>query len=56
MLRLLNFRMTQFFMSLALYGFITSEPDLAALVSNENKACSTRRHTVSVPKIYVQRF
>lgn len=43
-------------MSLALYGFMASESDLAALVSNENKACSTRRHAVSVPKIYIQRF
>lgn len=56
MLRLLNFRMTQFFMSSVLYCLMTSEPDLAPLVSNEDKACSARRNTVSVPKIYVQRF
>lgn len=50
MLQLPNFRMTLFFMVLALYGFLTSEPDLAALLSDEDRTCSTRRHIVSVLK------
>lgn len=44
------------FSCLQLYGFITAEPDLAATVSNEDKTYSNWRHTVSAPKIYVQRL
>lgn len=42
-------------MSSALHGFMTIEPELAAMLSGKDKAFSTRA-TVSIPKIYKQRF